>query len=489
MTSIYFSDFFDVDPAALEERDAFNVSLINDLPVFVDPFLLFNSDEEELQSLHEEIIRYMRFLKEVATSGPVPKPLVDAWFTFPEVKQNWLGFSITGNSGRGLGKDFANALCKNLKSVFHDFGEETVTRGSHIEKLCLVRDGVGRDNISDFTTNLIKSYLATYTQEIAQSLLPKNRRRIVSLTKTSFNYQTQSWRSDRFELPFIDGDFVLLTPKRILTKDEAWINRPELLDRYVDIADSLPDGQLRAQLNEYLRRVLPDDPEATRKDIREAIAKAVERFPGALDYYVREKEDTGDRAAAFASQQVREVEQIFIQQIRELVSSFLEPSGFYEIPTNTFEDARQRLLFLKRVIEEQGGYRLFYIKGKPVQREADLQILYRLVWFASISDVTREANDGRGPADFKISRGFADKTIVELKLAKNTQLERNLQKQAELYSRASQATHPPLKGILYFSVGEFERVQEILHRLGLSDSPYIVLIDAMADNKPSGSKA
>lgn len=487
MTSIYFSDFFEVAPEALEEFDAFDVSLINDLPLFIDPFLLFNSEEPEFQEQHSEIIRYMRFLRDVSVSGNLPTELIDLWFTFPEVKQNWLGFSLTGNAGRGLGRDFGNTLYRNLSTTFTNFGEETVTRGSHIEKLCLIKDGVGRDNLSDFTTNLIKSYLANYTQEIAQELLPKSRRRTVMLQKIRFNYKTTSWTSERFELPFIDGDFVLLTPKKILTKDEAWINRTELLDRYVEFANALPDGQLRAQVNEYLRRVLPE-PGAKKQEVREVIARVLDRFPQVLDYYIKDKEDTGDRAVAYANLRVREVQQIFVDQIRQLVSTLLLPNGFYDIPLNTQEDARARLLFLKDVIEHKGGHRLFYINGKPVQRETDLQILYRLSWYASVSEVTTEANDGRGPADFKISRGADDKTIVELKLAKNTQLERNLRYQAELYSKASSATHAPLKAILYFSEKEFERVQAILVKLRISDSPNIILIDA-SPNKPSGSRA
>lgn len=97
-------------------------------------------------------------------------------------------------------------------------------------------------------------------------------------------------------------------------------------------------------------------------------------------------------------------------------------------------------------------------------------------------------NDGRGPADFKISRGSDDKTIVEFKLAKNTHLRRNLEKQAEIYQRASDAEHA-IKVIVYFTAEELEKVQRILVDLGLAASPDIVLIDARADNKPSGSKA
>ena len=49
---VYFSDFFEVDKGIIEEYGALNISLINDLPVFIDPFLLFNSENEEYKKLH-----------------------------------------------------------------------------------------------------------------------------------------------------------------------------------------------------------------------------------------------------------------------------------------------------------------------------------------------------------------------------------------------------------------------------------------------------
>lgn len=292
-----------------------------------------------------------------------------------------------------------------------------------------------------------------------------------------------------FELPFVRGDFVLLTPKDILTKDEAWINRPELIDRFVDIADALPDTVLRAQVNEYLTQVLPVEEDARKEEIREAIARAIEQFPQVLDYYIKDKEAHGDEAASVSKARVKLVEARFVKHVRRFVQEHLDPGGFYQIPGDSYEEAKRRLLFLKDVIENKGGHRIFYVDGTPLEREADLQILYRLTWFATPSDVSREVNDGRGPADFKISRGAIDKSLVEFKLAKNTQLERNLRKQAEIYEKASDATHPSLKAILYFSEDQLQRVLSILKRLGLQGSPHVVLIDASSVNKPSGSKA
>jgi hypothetical protein len=146
-------------------------------------------------------------------------------------------------------------------------------------------------------------------------------------------------------------------------------------------------------------------------------------------------------------------------------------------------------MFLKDVIENKGGHRIFYLDGQPIEREADLHILYRFTWHATPSDISREVNDGRGPADFKALRGATDKTLVEFKLAKNTHLERQLAKQVEVYEKASDVTHPSLKAILYFSDSQLERVLAILRRLKLAKCPHIILIDVRDDNKPSGSKA
>lgn len=103
---------------------------------------------------------------------------------------------------------------------------------------------------------------------------------------------------------------------------------------------------------------------------------------------------------------------------------------------------RERVIFLKDEIENKDGYRLFYYKGQPIEREEDIQILYRLTWRATPSDMNREVNNGRGPVDFKISRGSKDKTLVEFKQAKNTKLKGNLQKQLAIYEKATTLKNP-----------------------------------------------
>jgi len=158
----FFNEYFGVSQDQVDDYGAFNVSIINDLPLFIDPFLLFNSDKPDYRALHDGILKYIIFLRDAVIERRVNDDLVKAWFYFPEVKQNWLGFSLKGNGGTGLGAEFAVALRANLATLFADFGDEQVTQSSHLEKVCLVRDGVGRDNISDFTVNLTLDFLCRY---------------------------------------------------------------------------------------------------------------------------------------------------------------------------------------------------------------------------------------------------------------------------------------------------------------------------------------
>ncbi|MCY1266163.1 hypothetical protein D9M68_292790 [compost metagenome] len=484
--NIYFSDYFGVSKEDLDAYGAFNVSLINDLPVFIDPFLLFSSEKDEYQELHKEIIKYISFLREMSDKGAISKGLIEHWFLFPEVKQNWLGYSRVGNGGSGLGAKFATALNENLSSIFNDFGNEQITKSSHLEKLCLIKDGVGKDSISDFTTNLIKGYLCKYTQYFASAYLQKSRCKDVSVKHAMFDYEARRWVSKRYNLPYIDGDFVLLTPKDILTKDEAWINKHDIIGDFDEIAESIPNIELRAQINEYLLRQIPE--RANQKAINQAISRTLLKFPVLIDHYIRYKEDHGDEAAALSEQKVKETEDVFIRQVTNLVEMLRAQKVFYSQKGDTFEEAYNRVAFLKQVIESNDGYRLFYVNGEPVKRESDLQLIFRLTWYAAEEDVNSEVNNGRGPVDYKISRGSKDSTLVEFKLASNSKLKQNLAKQVEVYKAANQ-TDKSIKVILYFTDSELEKLLKILKDLELSQGKELVLIDARATNKPSGSNA
>ncbi|ENU5837883.1 TPA: hypothetical protein ACQ7JR_004813 [Klebsiella pneumoniae] len=479
---IYFSDFFNVTPEKIKDYGAFNISLINDLPLFIDPFLLFNN--EKYKGLHQSIIKYVSFLRDRSQHGELNSGLIKSWFLFPEVKQNWLGYSIVGNGGSGLGIDFAKSLNNSFSNILQNFGREEITEGSHLEKLCLIKEGVGKDSVSDFTTNLIKSFLLKYTEDFAKDNIDEKYLSEHIVAKVDFNYETRSWSSKKFILPTYDGDYVLLTPRDILTKDETWINRNEMIEDFRDICDSISNDQLRGQLSDYFNRCLPD--EAKKKERELAADLTIKNYPSFIDYYIRYKEQNPNGANRESDEKVSETERRYVEAVQLLVNMIFERNeDFFHSKDDTFEETYKRVSYLKQVIENNNGYKVFYLNGVPVKREADLQLMFRLTWFASISDVNSEVDNGRGPVDYKISRGSKDKTLVEFKLASNSKLKQNLANQVKVYESANE-TKKSIKVILYFNDTELSKLIKVFKELGVKESKELVIIDARP-NKVSAS--
>lgn len=483
---LYFSDCFGVAPDVLEEYGAFDISVVSDLPLFVDPFLLFNGDDPEFQNLHDGIIGYLKYLRDQA-GGELDEGTMLDLYCFAEVKQSWLGFTEFGNGGSGLGPDFARALHAALGGILKDFGDEIVTEGSHLEKVTLVGAGVGRDNISDFTTNLIKGWLCNYTQTFARQHIDDGLCEEFAVTRAEFNYTTQSWATRRYFLPKLDEDFVLLTPTAMLTRHETWINHGDMVTSIHRLPDAVSDAEQRTKMNRYLAERLGPNPSARE---RQAAAQATIRaFPELIDLYIKLKEDNGDRAKAVSAEEVAKTRAAFVEAVKAALGQLDANTDFFSRPWTSYDECLARVQYFKTWMENQDGYRLFNPGGKePFKKENDLQLAFGLVWGGTELDVNREVNNGRGPVDFKASYGKGDKSLIEFKLASNTSLKKNLQNQVAIYEAAN-GTRTSVKVIVCFTAQHQARVAAILKELSLETEESVVVIDARADNKPSASNA
>ncbi|MBQ6286750.1 MAG: hypothetical protein IJK73_03725 [Bacteroidales bacterium] len=487
--SVHFSDFFNVSPEELEKYGAFNISLISDMPLFIDPFLLFSSNKSEYQALHKQILTYLSFLKERAEAKIEDGALIKSWYSFPEMKQNWLGYSQIGNSGKGLGRYFAKNMHSLMPVAFKDLGKESLTDSTHLEKVGLFNQGVGRDNISDFTTNLILDFLLKYTETFAKKSIAPELCSIFNVKKAYFDYQFQRWLPRSYYLPKYDGDFVVLTPKDILTRDETWINHTEMLDRFNEISEGIENEELRSHINAYFASKIPviqmNNKEKNRY-IKAAKWETLREFPELIEYYIQKKEIEKEEAKSVADEKVRSVESLLVTNVHHFIENQLIHTKFYDVePVSSYVETIQRIKYLKDCIEKNDGYRLFYVNGKPISREDHLQYAFRFVWFASPFDVNREVNNGRGPADYKVSMGANDSTLVEFKLASNSSLKKNLQNQLEIYQAANN-TQFGIKVIMYFTDEEKAKLDAVLRDLNLDNKKNVITIDAR--RKVSASK-
>ena len=137
------------------------------------------------------------------------------------------------------------------------------------------------------------------------------------------------------------------------------------------------------------------------------------------------------------------------------------------------------------MIENKDGYKLFYHDNKQIGSEKTLQLIFKLTWFQTDFDVNAEVNNGRGPVDYKISRGKYDSTLVEFKLAKNSKLRQNLLNQLNIYLDANNTKHG-LTAIMYFTAKEQKKVYDLLKELGLENNLNVITINAI-DDKVSAS--
>ncbi len=487
---VYFSEIFGVQHSIIEKYGALDISLVCDNPAFVDPFLIFANPK--YSKLHEYIINYLKFLKDLSSKNKGNILSVGDfkhYYKFPEVKQVWLGYSLSGNGGLGLGIEFARSLYKNLNEIFSEFGDEDITETAHLEKLCLVEDGIGVDKISDFTLNLIKIFILEYTQEFAENFLDKKFLSVFAVKKTSFDFTNQIWQDGSFNLPSIEingkKQFVLLVPKNIITKHDNWISKNDFLNNDTSIFNTIENDELRTKINKYFldnlltkfnreKKIVKD---FSRKSKVVALSKTVAEFPETLDYYIRFKENRKAEALLSHVANPEEINHFFDTSI---LQGELGVKKFEKM--SSFDDCVSRIAFFKNTLESNS--KKLYIKDKPLE-EKQLQLMFKMVTFDSLFNYDSEVNNGRGPIDFIISYGSGDKTGLELKLASNTKLKKNLKNQGVVYTKDSNLKHV-IKIIFFFSDKELERVNKIFKELDkVVDNNEFFLIDCR--KKDSGS--
>jgi len=262
-----------------------------------------------------------------------------------------------------------------------------------------------------------------------------------------------------------------------------------MLDRFNEISEGIENEELRSHINAFFASKIPviqmNNKEKDRY-IKAAKWETLREFPELIEYYIQKKEIEKEEAKSVADEKVRSVESLLVTNVHHFIENQLIHTKFYDVePVSSYVETIQRIKYLKDCIEKNDGYRLFYVNGKPISREDHLQYAFRFVWFASPFDVNREVNNGRGPADYKVSMGANDSTLVEFKLASNSSLKKNLQNQLEIYQAANN-TQFGIKVIMYFTDEEKAKLDAVLRDLNLDNKKNVITIDAR--RKVSASK-
>ena len=191
--------------------------LVGDIPLCIDPFLLYKSRDPELRLLHDKLIKH--FQEGMNTLETGDQAGAEHILTFPEVSEVGLGYGSKDTAGSGLGTILRRLLIDTLKA-----SPAIMRRGiRHVEEMQLISPGIGPDRIGDIASNILKEYLIRYTQRQSDiHSLP-----LASDVPISHIYDPdeQTWHDGYFDLPVnpVTKSPVLLVPRRIV-RQLPWIN-------------------------------------------------------------------------------------------------------------------------------------------------------------------------------------------------------------------------------------------------------------------------
>lgn len=196
-----------------------------DIPLYIDPFLLWKSPSQQDQALHTAMTSSFNYLNYLTKKGRNDKAL-EILTNISECTEVGLGVSKT-RTGLKLGKGKAHQILQ----LFHDIPEYSQFGFTHFETIQLYISGISKDRISDIACNYLKSFLIDYTIEQCDiNNIPTEG----VIIDTIYNYKTNVLDTNiKTYLPVnpTTKEPLIFTPKRWL-RFSPWINFEDYFQSY-----------------------------------------------------------------------------------------------------------------------------------------------------------------------------------------------------------------------------------------------------------------
>ncbi|AYG14678.1 hypothetical protein KCE62_000980 [Salmonella enterica subsp. enterica serovar Newport] len=196
-----------------------------DIPLYVDPFLLWKSPSLQDQALHTAITNSFNHLNYLMKKRR-EEEAADTLINLSECSEIGLGVSKS-RRGVKIGLKQANEILR----LFNDVPEYSQFGFTHFEVIQLYVSGISKDRVSDIACNYIKSFLIDYT--IEQSEINGIPMEGVILDAV-YNYQKHSFDfNKKIRLPVNPKtkEPLIFTPKRWL-RFNPWINFEDYFASY-----------------------------------------------------------------------------------------------------------------------------------------------------------------------------------------------------------------------------------------------------------------
>lgn len=140
-------------PFTQEEVDFAIPFLDEDIPLFVDPFLLWKSPSMQDNSLHTALTNAFNHLGYLWNKGK-NKEAIEILIQASEC--NEVGF---GDSKTRKGKPIGEKLATEMLTLFSDIPQVSKSGFTHFEEVQLFVGQISKDRVSDIACNFMKSFL------------------------------------------------------------------------------------------------------------------------------------------------------------------------------------------------------------------------------------------------------------------------------------------------------------------------------------------
>lgn len=418
--AISFSDEFNINKQTFAKTKALDIILDLDTKFFIDPKLIPLCKIKEFRNAEDSIKSFFNNIKTLVLASKSKNDMfwkkADKLLSFSEIQNTCLGYSDNGTQGNAIGPKLRHNLLDILKSLLIA-GQDDL---KIFELLGIFQEGFGADRISDLITYILLENIIRYTDRITKEL---------NITRTkNFTYN-----SNLYKLPFnkYNKKIILLLPKTILSP--------------LPIANNFNDIDYVCSQNEKVRNDinkiidLGSEKKLSKQQLTELLLSCPKFKTELLSKYSTLKippydfkKDPSGRIIWYETSKT-------ISNKHPLVIKKPEYSeaGIISI-------IEQIIYQFKNLVEKNSLYKLFYNDDKTRKKEEAIQLLFYGIAdkYCEDNDIdcSRETNSGRGPVDFKFSKGSKSKIAVEIKWSSND-LDHGYDTQLPIYMEQEKAKY------------------------------------------------
>lgn len=463
--NLRYHEVFKSTIRTFKKHGVFNGFVDRDANFYIVPHLLQNTKILEFEASYEkyknhfaDIVKLLRHSK--ITDDKFFRETVKK-FIFHEIAHFGLGYSKTGKKGSGIGE----VLARKITITTSEIVQAGIEDPEIFELIGLLEEGIGADRISDMLLSILDDDFLLYTHNIAQKLkLPT---------------QTYTHIGTTYLIPHYEGEPVVFVPEEFL------VALPIALDRDDISRVCAHNEELRNRVNRIIAKGMGQGNTITKQQFKNLILKEPE-LAKELVKLIKEKINTPydfdedpvgeliwkDLACEFSSNYPIEIDKK------------VSPINIVKMICEKYQD----------LIENNGLFKFFHNADGTHKNEAFAQMLFFAIaesyCQANNLDLSPESNAGRGPVDFKISRGSEVKVNVEMKLSTNRLLH-GYQSQLPIYDKAEKTNNSIFLIILLYNQ-DMRKVREVLSYKRRNETvdkklPDIVVVDATV--KKSASKS